>query len=582
MAKKLNKVDVVTVGVGWTGGIVAAELTKAGYKVVGLERGEDRGTKDYYHLHDELKYTFRKEMMKDLSDDTITHRNKLDQTAKPVRDPAKNTEGMNVGGAGVHWGAQTHRYFPYDFEIRSQTIKRYGQNKIPKDMTIQDWGITYDEIEPYYDKVEKTMGVSGGEDPLAGKRSNPYPNPPLKKTDAIKLFEKATKNLGYHPYMIPAAISSEEYENPDGQKLNACQYCSFCNEYGCEYDAKANPTLTVLPTAKQTGNFELRTHSMVKRVLYEGEKATGVLYEDTRTGKEFEQPADIVALTAFTFNNVRLLLLSEIGTPYNPKTGKGIIGKNFTDHGVSNPIPMAGFFDKKFNLYANTGAHGMTIEDFDADNFDHSDKDFIHGGHIELRHLGHLPIGDNPIPTGTPAWGKEFKEKSLYYYNRTLNLVSQQATLPWKHNYLDLDPTYTDENGDPLLRISFDYSDNDRKISEFLAEKAREVLEEMGADIVDIGEYPEQYSPSFTVEHSAGGAIMGDDPDTSAINNYSQMWDMENLFVFGATVFPHFGPTNPTLTLGALAYRATEGMIEYLESDGGGQLVKGKVTKQKI
>lgn len=177
MAKKLDKVDVVTVGVGWTGGIVAAELTKAGYKVVGLERGEDRGTKDYLHVHDELKYSFRREMTQDLSDETITFRNNLDENAAPVRSRSLMTIGTGVGGGGAHWSAQTHRYFPYDFEIRSKTIKKYGKDKIPKDMTLQDWGITYDEIEPYYDKMEKTMGTSGEEDPLAGKRSNSYPTP---------------------------------------------------------------------------------------------------------------------------------------------------------------------------------------------------------------------------------------------------------------------------------------------------------------------------------------------------------------------------------------------------------------------
>src|SRR5699024_1756749 len=295
-------------------------------------------------------------------------------------------------------------------------------------------------------------------------------------------------------------------------------------------------------------------HSIVKRVLYKDDKATGVLYEDTRTGEEFEQPADIVALTAFTFNNVRLLLLSEIGTPYDPKTGEGIIGKNFTNHDVSCPITVTGFFDQKFNMYANTGAHGITIEDFNADNFDHSDVDFIHGGHIETRIMGQLPIGTNPVPKETPAWGKEFKEKSLYYYNRALNLVIQQAVTPWKNHYLDLDPTYKDENGDPLLRVTYDYDDNGRKMSKFLAEKSEEIAHEMGEEFVKVGNFPEHYSPSFLYQHSAGGDIMGDAHEDSAVNNYLQMWDMENLFVTGATVFPHFGPTNPTLTLGALAY----------------------------
>lgn len=381
--------------------------------------------------------------------------------------------------------------------------------------------------------------------------------------------------------MIPSGTVSESYENPDGQTLNACQYCAFCTLYGCEHDAKANPAITVIPTAQQTGKFELRTNSRVKRVLYKGNKATGVLYEDTRTGEEFEQPADIVSLTAFTFGNVRLLLLSKIGKPYNPNNGKGIIGKNYTEHSESNPIAVTGFFDKKFNSYAATGAHGMTFEDFSADNFDHSDKDFIHGGHYEVRPMGNAPIANNPVPQGTPSWGKEFKEKSIHYYNRTISFLSQQVITPWKDHYLDLDPSYTDENRDPLLRTTYDYSDNDRKVSKFLAEKAEKVMKEMGADIVEVGEHPEHFQPTFIYEHNGGGAIMGEDSETSAVNNYLQMWDMDNLFVCGASAFPHFGPTNPTLTLGALTYRATEGMVEYLKN-GGGQLVQAKKVAQTV
>ena len=262
MVTKLPKVDVVTTGMGWTGGIVAAELTKAGYKVVGLERGVERSIEDYLHGHDELKYNVRKELMQKLTKDTITFRNTLDDEAKPVRDEGALVVGTGTGGGGAHWGGQTYRYFPYDFEIRSKTIEKYGESKIPEGVTIQDWGITYDEIEPYYSKFEQMAGISGEVDPLAGPRSIDYPTPPLKKLQQMKMFHEAAENLGYHPFVVPTANVSEAYTNPDGQTLNACQYCSFCGSYGCEYGAKADPIVTVIPTAKKTGNFELRTHSI--------------------------------------------------------------------------------------------------------------------------------------------------------------------------------------------------------------------------------------------------------------------------------------------------------------------------------
>jgi len=519
--------------------------------------------------------------MQDSSKNSITVRNNSDQTALPVRDSTTFQVGSGTGGGGSHWAAQTHRYFPYDFEIRTKTIERYGENKIREGMTIQDWGITYDEIEPYYDKFEKTMGISGEIDPMAAERSNPYPTPPLKKTSAMQMFHEAAEDLGYHPFVIPGGNLSEMYVNPDGETINACQYCSFCSGFGCDFGAKADPVVTVIPTAQKTGNFELRTSSEVRRVLYEGDKATGVLYVDTRTGEEFEQPADVVVLTSFTFSNVRLLLLSDIGQKYDPETSKGVIGKNYTDHHTYSGA-MGYFNDKKFNNYIGTGILGSSLSDFSEDNFDHTDLDFLHGGQVELRHLGDLPITTNNIPLGTPAWGKEFKKQSLFYANRSLLVMSQRAIMPWKQNYLDLDPTYKDVYGDPLLRITYDYTDQDRNLNTFITHKCGEVLEAMGADIVDVHDVmPEHYSGWVNSEHSGGGAIMGDDPETSALNNYLQMWDMDNLFVCGSNVFPHFGAANPTLTMGALTYRASEGIIEYLKS-GGGQLVQAKKAQKNV
>jgi gluconate 2-dehydrogenase alpha chain len=582
MAKKLNKVEVVTVGVGWMGGIVAAELTKAGFNVVGLEKGDERTREDYLRTHDELRYTIRGEMESKLTKETYTFRKNLEEEAVPVRDKSNIRMGTGTGGGGSHWGAQTHRYYPYDFEIRSKTIERYGEEKIPQNMSIQDWGITYDELEPYYDKFEKMAGVSGEPDPNYPERSNPYPNPPLKKTEPMRMFHEAATKMGYKPFITPSGTVSQVYTNPDGEKLNACQYCAFCVYNGCEYGAKADPIVTVIPTAQKTGKFQLRNHARVVRVLHDGKKATGVVYVDTRTGEEFEQPADLVVLTSFVFNNVRLLLLSQIGKPYNPVTGDGVIGKNFTDHHVSGAVG-AFFKDKKFNSYVTTGCLGETITDFTGDLFDHSKLDFLHGGQIEMRMsiYGNSPIMSNNVPMGTPSWGKEFKEKALYYHNRYLVLSTQKATLPYRDYYLDLDPTYKDDIGNPLLRITWDVSDNDKNLLKYVKGKMKEIATEMGADIID--EYPtqEHFAGVSSFEHNAGGAIMGADPKNSAVNKYLQMWEMENLFVCGSSAFPHFGVSNPTTTAAALTYHATEGMIKYLK-DGGGLLVKGNKQKEYV
>lgn len=199
MATKLPKVPVVIVGMGWAGGIVASELTKAGVQVVGLERGKDRNTSDYLMGHDELRYQHREELMQDLSKETITHRNNEEMRSLPMRDYGTFVVGDGVGGAGSHWNGQTYRFLPYDFEIKTLTDEKYGPNKLKPEYTIQDWGITYDEMEPYYDTFEKMAGISGETVELYGKRTNPYPTGPMLKTPIMEMFEKATADLGYAP-----------------------------------------------------------------------------------------------------------------------------------------------------------------------------------------------------------------------------------------------------------------------------------------------------------------------------------------------------------------------------------------------
>jgi len=575
MAEKLDKVDVVIVGVGWAGGIVSAEMAKAGKKVVALERGDDKNIEDYIGVKDELRYTNRFQMMQNLKHETVTSRNNMDETALPVRTKDEMMAGTDLGGGSVHWAGATYRFWPYEFEIRSQTIERYGEDKIPKDMNLQDWGITYEEMEDYYDKWEKTAGISGEQDPLAPKRKNEWPNPPLKETPAIKLFKNATKELGYHPFQLAAGNMSEQYENPDGQVLNACMYCAFCTHYGCDFGAKSDALVTVIPTAKEHDNFELRTNSYVRRVLYDGDKANGVMYVDTRTGQEYEQPADVVVLSAFAFTNNRLLMLSDIGKQYDPETREGTIGRNFNGQYNNVHLGARGFFDdKKFNLYMGAGALGGVINDFAADNFDHSDLDFIGGGAIELRQYGDAGIASNNVPSDTPQWGKEFKKNSIYYANRSLNVWYTPISMSYWHNYVDLDPTYKDDFGDPLLRVTFKFTDQERNIAKFGVEKCHEILEEMGADIIDEDEVPEEFDNIFFGGHYTGGVVMGNDPKTSAVNNYLQMWDVDNLFVVGGSAFPQFGGHHPTPTICALAYRASEGIEKFL--DNGGQLVNAK------
>lgn len=570
MATTLDKVDVVTVGVGWTGGIVAAECSKAGLKVRGLERGAERGTKDYGMVHDEFRYAIRYELFQDLSKESITFRNNREMKALPMRMMGSFLLGEGLGGSGTHWNGQNWRFLPYDFEIKSMTDEKYGADKLGADYTYQDWGITYEELEPYFNKFEYTAGISGEDtNPFWGKRSEPFPTPPMKKTPILQRFEQAATNLGYHPFMMPSANLSESYTNPDGATVAACQYCGFCERFGCEYGAKSSAEVTVVPTALGTGNFDIRFNSNVVEVLKQGDMVTGVRFFDTVTGEEFIQPAEVVVLTSYVLNNAKLLMVSNIGEQYDPATGRGTLGRNY----CYQILPGAtGFFDEQFNTFMGAGALGMTIDDYNGDSFDHSDVDFIHGASLSITQTGQRPIAFNPVPPDTPAWGAEFKKASIEYYTRTLSIGGQGASIPHKENFMSLDPTYKDAYGLPLLQLTYNFTEQDRALHKFLSEKSAEIMKEMGAKIVAASNPLTDYDiVPYQTTHNTGGTVMGSDPAISVVNNYLQHWDAENLFVVGAGNFAHNSGYNPTGTVGALAYRCAEGIINY--SKTGGSLV---------
>jgi len=197
-------------------------------------------------------------------------------------------------------------------------------------------GIPVAELELYYDKFEYVAGVSGkagnlqgsirsGGNPFEAPRQREYPLPPLEPGLAGELFAETAKHLGYAPFPRPTANASQAYTNADGTQLGACQYCGFCGFFGCAFNAKGSPHITVIPLALQSPHFTLRTHAWVTRVLTDatGKRATGVAYTHVCTGEEYEQPASLVVLCAYAINNVHLMLLSGIGTPYDPVAQTG-------------------------------------------------------------------------------------------------------------------------------------------------------------------------------------------------------------------------------------------------------------------
>lgn len=580
MVRHLPRKDVVIVGLGWTGSIVAYELAHAGHEVVAIERGPWRDTAADFNIGtapDELRYAVRHDIVLRPKQETLTMRNNASQTALPIRKWGSFLPGNGVGGAGVHWNGQAWRFLPDDFRIRSRMIERYGGKILPEGNYIQDWPVSYDELEPYYDKFERVAGISGkagnlrgeiqpGGNPYEGPRQSEYPTPPMKQGYAQELFAKAATGLGLHPFPQPSANISAAYTNPYGCTMASCTYCGFCERFGCANYSKASPQTCVLPALIREANFEVRTDCEVTRVNLapDGKMATGVTYVDANS-EEWQQPADLVLVCAFSLFNVRLLLLSGIGKPYDPASNKGAVGRNYAYQTSSG---ATGFFENaKFNPFAAAGSLGAALDDYNSDNFDHGLHGFVGGASITCAYTNGRPILYHPTPLGTPTWGTAWKKAVHETYQKVTNVGAQGSVMSYRNNYLDLDPTYQDPLGRPLLRMTFDYEYNERKMAGWMAERCDEIVKAMGANTVQVKRLKGPWSVvPYQATHNTGGAVFGNDPKTSVLNRYLQSWNVHNVFVMGASAFPQNPGYNPTSTVGALTYWSLDAIFDYLKS----------------
>jgi gluconate 2-dehydrogenase alpha chain len=584
MATKLKDVDAVVIGLGFSGAILSRELTKAGLNVVALERGADRNPAEEFtltRLRDELRYVVRLELMQDNSTDTISFRNTPDELALPIRRFGAFLPGEGVGGTGIHWGALHWRFLPTDFRIRSVITEKYGAKAIPDTMTIQDWPVTYDEIEPHYDRFEKLCGVSGqagnlkgarirGGNPFEGSRSEHYPNKPIKTAVGPAMFGAAAASLGYHPFPTPTATSSAPYVNPEGITLGACEYCGHCNRTACEANAKASPNVNIVPVLRTEPKFELRTRAFVTQLVYDkqAKRITSVLYTDMKTGEEYEQPAGIVILSSFVFGNTQQFLHAGIGEPYDPGSGKGVVGKNYCYQFEAGG--EAFFEGREFNPFMGAPGMSIAIDDFNGENFDHSGLGFFGGGYIVCANGGAPPISGRVLPKGEPRWGVGWKQAEAKWYRCSTRFNTQGSVYAHRDNFMDLDPTYKDALGRPMIRLTYNATENDHKMSRYLVEKMEGVIKAMNPTHYDVHNRPKNFTiVPYQSTHCTGGTIMGADPKTSVVNRYLQAWDAHNLFVQGASVFPQQPGYNPTGTLGALAYWSAKAISEkYLKNPG--------------
>lgn len=583
--KTLPHADVVIVGGGWTGLLMAKELgARTSLSIVVLERGAPHSATEYANGMDELDHSIRFGMMQDLSLETVTMRHAANDRAYPLRQYGAFLPGTGVGGAGEHWSGVFPRFLPDAFELYSRTVEKYGAARLPADHALQDWGVTYDELEPYYTHAENLLGISGkagnirgrkmpGGNPFEGWRSAEYPTPPTKIPYFSELFRQGAESLGYHPYPVPAATISQLYTNPDGITRPPCTYCGFCETFGCMIGAKSQPTNTLLPVISKHKNASIRSNTTVRRIVHDSSSnqitARGVTFVDSH-GQEFFQPASLVFLASWTLNNTRLLLLSRLGAPYDPATGRGTVGRNLT-HQVMLTAATA-FFEKPLNRFMGSGASGMMFNDFDGDLFDHTHLPFLRGGALLGRSARSLPIGESDVlPKAVKStWGSEWKKAVLHYYDRAGRITFIGDHLAYKGNFMDLDPAYKDHWGDPLLRLTIDWRGNERHMAAFATQKAVEVARAMGATEINPASPLNHYDTArYQSSHIQGGAIMGGSPENSVVNSYLQHWQAPNLFVLGASSFPQNAAANPTPTILAQTLRTADAVVNrYLKNPG--------------
>jgi gluconate 2-dehydrogenase alpha chain len=563
--QKLKKVDVVVVGLGAAGGVAALPLAQAGLKVVGLEAGGWLTFNDF--PPDALVQGRWPQIVKKAQQEVPT----LRANASQVNGPPTGTHPMMnaVGGTSVHYWAQHWRLNPWDFKVVSETKRRYGANALPAGTTVTDWPFGYDELEPYYDKVEYEIGVSGNAGNIKGKldpngnvfegpRARKYPMPALRGTGFTDLMDTAARGLGWHPFRGPAAITSQVY---DGRP--PCEYHGYCSGAGCPVGSKSSTTWTTIPKAQQTGNFTVMPHARVLEIVVDANgKATGVRYVKER--HEYFQPADAVLVGAYNYENSRLLLLSKSAAfPNGLGNNTGQVGQHYFSHNTGGGLNVQFPFD--LNLWYGLPAQGTAVDDFADDNFDHTGLGFIGGGLIWV-YTGRAPTATPTVNAPAKNWGSEWKAYAGSKADRQPNIYLQKTTLPYEGNFIDLDPVYKDPLGVPLPRITGTFRQNEQLIGSFIQQKVAQLFQEAGASTVTLGAPVSTTNPMGSSTHAYGGTRMGTDPASSVTDQWGFVHDCPNVGMLGGSVMITSGCHNPTETIQALAWRTAEHLAKNWKS----------------
>jgi choline dehydrogenase-like flavoprotein len=556
--------DVVVIGSGAGGGTVAHVLTRLGVKVTLLEAGgplnpardykEHKTPADYGHRgagERAESYLGRKDFGF-FGAPNCYH--EIDGEPYTVGDGSKFVwyRSRIVGGRTNHYGRITLRFADYDFQAR--THPEFG------DGLGDDWPITYDEVAPYYDKVEEFIGVCGTAE---GIRSAPdgkfQPAPALRVHE--HLVQRACKRLN-----IPCIPSRMSILTKALNGRPACHYCGQCGR-GCMTASNYSSSQVQIFPALKTGRLKLITHAMVREIETGPDgKARAVIYIDKETRTEKRIAARVVVVAASACESARLLLNSKTKThPQGVGNSSGVVGRFLTDsvgYGLNGTVPaLAGM--PKHDTDGYSGGHAYVPWWLWAD----KKKDFPRGYHIEIGGGYGMPsVGSFAgVCSRHEGYGASLKKAIVDSYGTSVGFSGRGEMIPNAKTYCEIDPQVTDRYGIPVLRFHFAWSEHELKQVKHMHDTFASIIEGMGGQVTGLRN-PERegqgISTGGTIIHELGTARMGNDPKTSALNKYCQAHDCKNVFVADAAPFVSNPDKNPTLTICALAWRTTDYIAE--------------------
>jgi choline dehydrogenase-like flavoprotein len=538
-----TEVDYIVIGSGAAGGIMAKQLSSAGYSVVVLEQG---GWGKYGREHEYNKDEWLNRNLSDddrLMSDPAQQRNTFRPNDKVKAVPGAHSYGCVVGGGTVTYGGSSWRHLPYEFNELAH------DPTIPAGTGMADWPITYEELEPYYTQAEWEMGISGQRvsSPFVAPMSKDYPVPPVPLKSSGALFKTAAVKLGLNVVPGPLAIITQPYMG-----RAACVNCGICSGYGCQVRARSSSAVTMLPIAEKTGRCEIRVKSYVREISVDDSgRVTGVIYFDAQK-REVRQRAKAVILSANGSESARLLLMSKSSRfPDGLANSSGMVGKHAM---FGNVVNVSALFEHPLNEYKGV-ISGAGIVDFVPSD---PKRGFYGGGRLTARgYLTPLELGLEGLSPGAPRWGAGYKQALREEANHRMTITSFVTQLPLETNRIDLDPDVKDSWGLPAMRITSTAHADDKKSMEFFRQKSIEILEAAGAKKV----WAPPVNEARGGAHNRGTCRMGNDPKTSVVDKYHKAHDVPNLFIVDGSNMVTGGRNHPTMTIQALAFRASEHII---------------------